>query len=122
MLGVGESQDNPGIASVTPMFWDTRPQGCWGVGESQDNPGTTSVTQVFWDTSNLGWVSLSKIIPGLLELLCHARDIWYSTYMPPLDMCGSLHFISLVVNGVLTHMWQELSVEFSNPDIAFKLL
>ena len=58
------SQDNPGSAGVTPVFWDTLPQGCWGGGEVvPGNPGTAGVTPAYRDTLPQGcWGG--KVVPG----------------------------------------------------------
>ena len=57
--------------------------GVLGRRESQDKPTTAGVTLVLKDTLSMklgqGWVC-PRIIPGLLELLCHARDSWYCTW------------------------------------------
>ena len=51
-------------ASVTHAFWDTL------------NPRTAGVTLAFWDTLKQGQVC-ARIIPGLPEVICHARAICY---------------------------------------------
>ena len=51
-------------ASVTHAFWDTL------------NPRTAGVTPAFWDTPKQGQVC-ARIIPGLPEVICHARAICY---------------------------------------------